>query len=374
MDKAEIARGETLWLDDLPGPAVSKDQVFETYSQIRADLSPNTNVRLQTSRFIATAPPPPVYPFAYREPPPSGGVISGQGETEKRRPHHLFFDLDLAWGKLMWGVLLFPATKLINRVTDLFWDDRRRWGVVAPKQQRVTDPQKMTDDIKAFAKANGAALVGVATLADEHRFEDFDDPYTYAISIAIPMDREEMQNLPTERSYTEIFRIYREVGQVAMEVAEHIRLLGYPALAGTNIAPGTTVVLHIPIAIQAGLGQLGEHGSMITKDYGSNVRLATILTDLPLVPDEPADIGVDDFCLNCKICTTNCPPHAIFNTKQIVRGEEKWYVDFDKCVPYFTANETCGICIEVCPWSTPGGGKIISEKMLELRGEVANAA
>ena len=367
--RRKLARDETLWLDDIPGPALTEEQKFKDYPQIKADLSPNTNLRLQKSRFIATEPPPPVYPFAYREPPISGGVISGLGETEKRRPHHLFFGLDYAWGGLMWGFLLLQSTKLFGITTNLWWDDRQRWGVVSPRQQRVTNPAKMTGDIRTFAKANGAALVGVTTLSDEHRFEGFDDPYKYAISIVVPMDREEMQYTPSERSYTEIFRIYREVGQVAIKVAAHIRSLGYPALACTNIIHDSTVVLHIPIAIQAGLGQLGKHGSMITEEYGSNVRLATILTDLPLVPDEPADIGVDDFCLNCKICTTNCPPHAIFETKQIVRGEEKWYVNFDKCVPYFASNDTCGICIEVCPWSTPGGGALISEKMLKLRGE-----
>ena len=46
---------------------------------------------------------------------------------------------------------------------------------------------------------------------------------------------------------------------------------------------------------------------------------------------------------------------------------EKWYVDFDKCAPYFTHTFGCGICIEVCPWTQPGRGeklfgKLISEK------------
>jgi ferredoxin len=50
-----------------------------------------------------------------------------------------------------------------------------------------------------------------------------------------------------------------------------------------------------------------------------------------------------------------------------VRGVEKWYVDFDKCVPYFSANHSCGICIEVCPWSEPGRGSVISQKMLNQR-------
>ena len=368
----KIARGETIWLDDLPGPAASEEQQFEGYPQIKADLSPNRDVPSQKSRFIALESyPPPVYPFAYREPPLSSFSISGLGEREKRRPRHLFFGLDYAWRGLMKMLLINSTGEVMRTILGLWWDDRRRWGAVAAERRIVPSAEKMTDKIKAFAKANGAALVGVTVPADETRFEEFDDPYKYAISVAIPMDREYMAYAPTRYSHTEVQHIYREVGIVAIKVAEHIRSLGYPALACTNIVPGSTNVLHVPIAIQAGLGQLGKHGSMITKEYGSNVRLATVLTDLPLVPDEPADLGVDDFCLNCKICTTNCPPHAIFETKQIVRGEEKWYVNFDTCVPYFVANESCAVCIEVCPWSEPGRGAVISEKMLKLRGEVA---
>jgi epoxyqueuosine reductase len=97
------------------------------------------------------------------------------------------------------------------------------------------------------------------------------------------------------------------------------------------------------------------------------VRLATVLTDLPLTTDDPVDLAVDDSCASCHVCTTNCPPHAIFDVKQLVRGEERWYVDFDRCVPYFSEHQGCGICIEVCPWSEPGREPVISERMLGRR-------
>jgi len=161
---------------------------------------------------------------------------------------------------------------------------------------------------------------------------------------------------------------YREVNRIAITLAGTIRSLGYPAQASTNLAPGSsTEVLHIPIAIAAGLGQLGKHGSLITAEFGSNVRLATVLTDLPLAIDQPRDLGVDDLCSNCRICETNCPPHAIFSQKQLVRGDTKWYVDFDKCVPYFAETRGCGICIEVCPWSEPGKGMELTTTLLNRR-------
>jgi epoxyqueuosine reductase QueG len=51
----------------------------------------------------------------------------------------------------------------------------------------------------------------------------------------------------------------------------------------------------------------------------------------------------------------------------MVRGESKWYVDFDKCIPYFVKTYGCAICIEVCPWSEPGRGEWLSAKLLAAR-------
>jgi len=52
----------------------------------------------------------------------------------------------------------------------------------------------------------------------------------------------------------------------------------------------------------------------------------------------------------------------------------KWYVDFDKCIPYFVETRACGICIEVCPWSEPGQGAWLSEKLLAQREKRPAAA
>jgi epoxyqueuosine reductase QueG len=141
--------------------------------------------------------------------------------------------------------------------------------------------------------------------------------------------------------------------------------MGWPARAYGN--PNCTDILHIPLAIGAGLGQLGKHGSMISEEHGSNFRLAAVLTDVPLAADDQVDLGVDDLCQVCRRCVDDCPPRAIFEEKQLVRGERKWYVDFDRCVPYFTKTYGCSICIEVCPWSEPGRGPALSRRLLARR-------
>ena len=110
----------------------------------------------------------------------------------------------------------------------------------------------------------------------------------------------------------------------------------------------------IPAAIAAGLGELGKHGSMINRELGARLRLSAVTTDMPLVADAPYEFAINDYCSRCQACTNACPPGAISDNKQLVRGVEKWYVDFDKCIPYFGETLACGICLAICPWSRPG--------------------
>ncbi|MEM9460883.1 MAG: reductive dehalogenase domain-containing protein [Myxococcota bacterium] len=238
---------------------------------------------------------------------------------------------------------------------------------MAPQKTAPIDPVQASAMVKQIAREAGASLVGITRLAEHMRYHNFDMPFAHAIAIGIPMERETMVHTPSDRSVQEIMRAYTDANRIAIAVAEHIRSLGWPARASTNISPDATEVLHVPIALAAGLGQLGKHGSMITAEHGSNVRLAVVLTDLPLHNDQPRDIGVDDFCAKCRICEQNCPPKAISPHKQIVRGVEKWYVDFDACAPYFAKTAGCGICIHACPWSEPGRGFVLSERLLARR-------
>ncbi len=363
-------KGETIWLDSLTLGKRDTDSHIAPSAQA-ADLTPNTEMPTRVSRMMKhDTYPPPEYPFAYQQPPVSGNIVNGLGETQYRRARKVFHTADYTtpWGGLEFYFHLANPLRTNLRVFRLrFWESRHKNGPVNPARQPVDDPTAMSEIIKTTAREVGAALVGITELQDHHFYEGYDVPYRYAISVAVPMDRDIMLTTPSEQSEHEIINIYSEVGQVAVKLAKRIRAFGYEARAVSSIDAASAEVLHVPIAISAGLGQLGKHSSMITKEHGSNVRLATVLTNLPLVADTFEDIGVDDFCASCQVCMTNCPPHAIFDVKQTVRGEERWYVNFDRCVPYFSEHGGCGICIEVCPWSTEGQGPIISKKMLEHR-------
>jgi len=150
---------------------------------------------------------------------------------------------------------------------------------------------------------------------------------------------------------TDVGDQYARGTRASFALANWIRARGYKAQAWPG--PMASALLLIPPAIAAGLGELGKHGSLISPQFGTGVRLAGVTTDMPLVATGPTRFGADEFCATCQVCTNSCPPGAIIQHKQMVRGVERWYVDFDKCIPFFAENASCGICIATCPWTRP---------------------
>jgi epoxyqueuosine reductase len=314
--------------------------------------------------------PGPAYAFGYLSPPVSGNVINGLGEERRRRARPVFHSSGgppLAWKALDDFFSMINPWGVIRHVLANTWQLRRSDGPVSPARRPVADATAMSAEIKALGRELGAGLVGVAEVGEDDLYEGREPGLRYAICLALPMDHAEMKHAPQPRAAVEVMRTYRAAGRVAIRLAGRIRAMGWPARAYGN--PNSTDILLIPLAVRAGIGELGRHGSMICREYGSSFRLAAVLTDLPLATDAPVDIGVEDVCSVCRRCVLDCPPRAILEEKALVRGERKWYVDFDKCIPYFVKTTGCAICIEVCPWSEPGRGRPLSERVLRVRSE-----
>ena len=104
----------------------------------------------------------------------------------------------------------------------------------------------------------------------------------------------------------------------------------------------------------AGLGEVGRQSLLISPEYGPNVRLFTILTDWPLLNDQPATFGVTDYCNTCQRCINDCPAKAIPSGPQELapNGLWQWPLNQKACLDHFLdKNEICRKCIEVCPYT-----------------------
>jgi len=167
------------------------------------------------------------------------------------------------------------------------------------------------------------------------------------------MDYAHVEAAPGLAITEETARQYLRGAQISITLADYLRSRGYPARA--HIAGSNYQIMLPPVAHDAGLGELGRMGYLISPKLGARVRLGAVTTDLPLVTDRPIAFGVQDFCDKCLKCTLNCPSGAIPTRGQTeVRGVHKWPLNADKCLYYWRKVGTdCGLCMRVCPYSHP---------------------
>ncbi len=304
----------------------------------------------------------------------SGNTVNGLGEENLRRPSPFFWHpADRhEFGELQYEVIAIQRRS--PEIIEYYSHDAPRGPKEVEKAPAKVEKyaEDLTLAMKDFALAHEADLVGVTPMDPMYIYEGYELDHPWLIVFGVAMDHDELNNLPPTlddpRNAVEVARQYNRAARVCREVTNFILAQGYDATAWAG--PFASALSMMPGAIAAGLGTLGKHGSLINDVYGSAFRLSAVTTDMPLIADAPKDIGAEDFCANCQVCVKACPPGAIFPEKQTVRGERKWFVDFDKCIPYFGEALGCAICITKCPWSTPGRAPKLMDKMLSRRNRV----
>ncbi len=181
----------------------------------------------------------------------------------------------------------------------------------------------------------------------------------HVIVLAFEMDQDSMEAAPTVMGDIAAMDGYSKMAITAGALGQFIRRLGYNA-----IPCGNNTAVSVPQAIQAGLGEGGRNGILITPKYGPRVRLAKVITDLPMANDKPIRFGVEEFCNVCKKCAEVCPSQAIpygeksfeASTVSSTSGIKKWSVNAEKCYFGWTANgSACSNCIRSCPFNKPEG-------------------
>lgn len=306
----------------------------------------------------------------------SGNTINGLGETAPRRPRPVYWQdpRSLSHGKMQ-SWMLRKTQERVPEVADMegnFGGRGNKHRADKSPQPVSTDAQTLSASAKQFALSHEADRAGIARVDPNWIYEGMTVDLPWIIVLGLTMDHGELAKAPDPPSVIEVMRQYNRGTRAARALADWILGQGYDAIPHGGPTGGP--ILLVPPALAAGFGELGKHGSIIGRDNGASFRLAGVLTDMPLVADEPDRFGVDEFCQNCRLCTTACPPDAISDEKQMVRGETRWYVDFDRCVPYFNETSGCGICIAVCPWSRPDVGPRLLQKMLKRQGQTQSAS
>ncbi len=224
--------------------------------------------------------------------------------------------------------------------------------------QQPQDRQTVQTELTALAKELGADIVGFCELPAPP-LSNLPNA-RYALSIGIKLSDGVLKTIESAPSFV-YFQHYRTANalldMIAFRLSRRIESLGYTALpiaASQSLGknnPYRGVVAHKTAAVLSGLGFVGKSGLFLSSEYGSKLRLATVLTDLPLQSELPV---IENGCGECTLCQKACPAGAIFGELPTTDGERNF--DAEKCSRYMKEHfqdigrgSVCGVCIRVCP-------------------------
>jgi epoxyqueuosine reductase len=217
--------------------------------------------------------------------------------------------------------------------------------------------------LRELLLARGAAQVGFADLGELYPEVRYHLPR--GISIAVALDPHIISNIaagPTPQYYDEYVRVNQQLNDLATLAADFLKGLGFRVKAVEStvayVDPGTCSApfQHKTVATRAGLGWIGKGALLITRQYGSAVRLSSVLTDAPLSVGRPTN---HSHCGECHACVEACPGGAIKGASWRVGMFRDELYDASVCretclklAGRVGVNRTvCGICINVCPWT-----------------------
>jgi len=217
--------------------------------------------------------------------------------------------------------------------------------------------------IKEALLNKGASLVGFADLNDIPAA--ITEGFRYGISIAValnPVIISGIENGPTKEYYTEYLKLNNLLNELGEFASDILKFYGYSAVPKTtkvvqqNEDSLSTILPHKSVATRAGLGWIGKCALLITEEFGSSIRLTTILTDAELEVGVPIN---ESKCGNCNECKRYCPGDAIKGVNWSIYLSRDIYYDAFNCskMARKVSNEIgikerlCGKCIVVCPWT-----------------------
>jgi epoxyqueuosine reductase len=211
--------------------------------------------------------------------------------------------------------------------------------------------QKMiseTKRIKDYALKLGADLLGVADASSLKGIDTYVPnlfvSFPRAISIAVRVEKFGSRAEEINSSFTKQIELLEKI---ALRVSNFIHDKGFKTLIihpEDRIDPAGErgLISNKAVAKAAGIGWLGKSLLLVTLKYGPRVRLVSIFTNMPLIPDNPLECQ----CKDCHICIDACPEKALKNVEFVDHPRRREEVlDFTKC----KGESGCKVCMLTCP-------------------------
>lgn len=210
--------------------------------------------------------------------------------------------------------------------------------------------------LKKFCLKEGVDLFGVADIS-EIKNEFKISPKTLknldqAVCLGVRLSAailSEIEQVPTKLYFHHYKIVNSFLDQVALKLCNVIQKKGFWALAipATQIIDwekNTAHLSHRKLGVLAGLGWIGRNNLLVNEKLGSQFRLVSVLTDMPLETDSP----VKNDCGDCRLCVKICPAAAIRETP----ADFEYIKCFEKLKNFQAQRQVeqfvCGLCVNAC--------------------------
>lgn len=214
----------------------------------------------------------------------------------------------------------------------------------------------LTDELRAVLIEQGADLVG---FADMEGVTNCHFPKGVAVAMALPPSIvRDLKEHPT-REYHEAYNsINEQLNRIVHAGERFLQGRGYEAFAQTTGRVvcddnKTSPLPHKTVATRAGLGWIGKSCLLVTREFGSAVRISSLLTDADLDVGEPV---LESRCGTCDLCVRQCLAQALTGMLWSAGVDRAVIVDAFRCDDQMAhiaerwelPMNLCGRCIAVC--------------------------
>jgi ferredoxin len=321
---------------ELPGPELARPQPFLVWSKV-------------------TTPPPAelrTVPGIQRDPEIEAAAFA-------ERPLYDWFKLHpeaVRWMAPHYWRSFLPVSRRLLRARKAVHHTGREAVTAAPT---AIDPQELTDRLKSEAARLGLSAVGVAPYDEKFTFAEYAGRNAGDRMVVCVLEQpwEVTQQLPFAATEKAALTTYANLLERMTKLTHWLHAQGFQAHAEDY--EGESLYIHY--GVQAGLGQLGLNGQLLTPQAGSRCRIAGITTNAPLVFDSPVDYGIEGICDKCQVCVRRCPVGAIPAGRRDYRGVVKAKLNTKRCFPIVTQVAGCAICMKTCPVQKFGLEPVLEE-------------
>jgi len=228
------------------------------------------------------------------------------------------------------------------------FQDARKTKYGNKNNTKTKTTPKFWEKFELKAKNLDVDFVGYTPVDERFIFHNLKVYGKNAVILGMEMKWDKIKTAPSAICEIEVFRVYKVLGDVTIELTEYLKSEGYKSEAHH---PFGGKLLYGPHAVAAGLGIKGQNGLIITPEFGPRQRWSIITTDAEIPKSDSRDLdSLEGFCEGCGACVRECKGNAAYEDPiEYEDSPHITHIDRSKCIQSILDNTYCSYCLKVCP-------------------------